>query len=73
VAVRFDIDKIHLLLAERNMSFLDLARKIGKTRSTLNDVLRHRRPYAKTIARVADGLGVSVREITRFEPDSKTS
>ncbi len=56
--------KLRLLRAREGLTLIEAAGKIGIGRDTLSDLERgHRRPVMPTLAKIADGYGVPVKEL----------
>lgn len=64
--------RIKEILEIRGMSQADLGRKIGMRDSDLSEIINDKRaPTAKTMDRLARGLGVSVKELYPEEGEAK--
>ena len=60
--------KLRVLRAERGLSLTKAAERIGVTRDTLSELERgKRRPYVPTLAKIAEGYGVPVKELLEAE------
>ena len=59
--------RIMLCMAERKLTFSDLAKRSGLSREGLNKALGRGVCAPATVGRIADGLGVSVEEICPAE------
>lgn len=57
-------DNVKRICKEKNISFADLAEKIGVTRQTLYNQTENN-PSLQTIERIAAALGVSVADLVR--------
>lgn len=65
--MKLDVQKIKLILAEREMNQSDLAKKCGVNRQQINDILSRGSCTLKTLGRIAKALGVPVSEIVKEE------
>lgn len=55
--------KVFLLMAEREMSYTDLAREAGLSRQNLHCILGRGTSRAKSIGKIANALGVKPEEV----------
>lgn len=66
------IDKIFLILEERDMTPHSFAVKYGMNATTVNDILTQRsEPKQVTIEKIAECLGVSMEELYRDDSKDK--
>lgn len=65
--MKLDVQKIKLILAEREMNQSDLAKKCGVNRQQINDILSRGSCTLKTLGRIAKALHVPVSEIVKEE------
>lgn len=65
--MKLDVQKIKLILAEREMNQSDLAKKCGVNRQQINDILSRGSCTLKTLGRIAKAIHVPVSEIVKEE------
>lgn len=65
--MKLDVQKIKLILAEREMNQSDLAKKCGVNRQQINNILSRGSCALKTMGKIAKALGVPVSEIVKEE------
>ena len=61
--MKLDVFAIKVLMADDEMSILDLAKKMGCHGSVLGDILRKGSCTTKVAGKIAHALGVSVADI----------
>lgn len=61
--MKLDVFAIKLLIAERELKLVEVARKMGCSRDGLHQILRRGSCTPKTAGRLAHALGVSVEAI----------
>lgn len=65
--MRIDRGRLDLILAEQGMTYVDMARACGLGYSNLNALLRRKNNRPATLGKIAEALGVDVREIIQKE------
>lgn len=63
--MKIDTPKIKMILAEREMTRIDLSDRSGISRQNISTILTRGTCELKTAGRIAKGLGISVEEIVK--------
>jgi DNA-binding Xre family transcriptional regulator len=61
--IRMDIKKVSVMVAERQMSWGDLAKNSGLARASLSQIKKRGSCRSTTIGKIANALGVAVEDL----------